>query len=91
MGLLDRLRRRGGDPMRCQELVEEVTAYLEGALPPAEQQRLEEHLAQCEACGMYLDQMRDTLRLLGRITVDDVSPQAERELRAAFRAWRESG
>ena len=51
--------------MPCQELVELVTAYLEGYLAPAERTRFEEHLATCSGCRTYLQQMRMTLRALG--------------------------
>jgi predicted anti-sigma-YlaC factor YlaD len=47
--------------MACQELVELVTAYLEGYLATAERSRLEEHLATCSGCRTYLEQMRMTL------------------------------
>ena len=79
--------RRPGPGLTCQELVELVTDYLEDALPVGERRRFERHIAGCEACTMYLDQLRETLELLGRIEPDALSPQAERELRAAFRDW----
>ncbi|HEV3478306.1 MAG TPA: zf-HC2 domain-containing protein [Gaiellaceae bacterium] len=76
------------EAMSCQELVELVTAYLEGALSPEEQARFEAHLAECGTCRVYLEQMRETIRLLGRVTPDDLTPEAERDLLAAFRSWR---
>jgi len=51
----------------CQEVVELVTDYLEGALSPAEHRRFEEHLAGCPHCTEYLAQMRETIRLAGRL------------------------
>jgi anti-sigma factor RsiW len=82
-------RRRGGDPgLSCQELVELVTDYFEGALSPADKARFEAHIAGCDACTMYLRQMRDMLELLGELTSDSISPQAEAELLAAFRDWK---
>jgi anti-sigma factor RsiW len=50
--------------LTCQELVELVTDYLEGALSPGERARFEAHVAQCKHCPTYLDQMRTTIRLL---------------------------
>jgi predicted anti-sigma-YlaC factor YlaD len=76
------------EAMSCQELVELVTAYFEGALSPEEQARFEAHLAECGTCRVYLEQMRETIRLLGRVTPDDLTPEAERDLLAAFRSWR---
>lgn len=76
--------------LSCQELVELVTDYFEGALTPEEHRRFEEHAARCQGCGVYLEQMRTTIRLLGRLPVDELSAGAERELLEAFRGWRSS-
>ena len=71
----------------CQELVELVTDYLEGALTPADLRRFEEHIALCDACTEYLRQFRETIRIVGAITPDDLSPEAEAELLTVFRGW----
>jgi anti-sigma factor RsiW len=76
------------EAMSCQELVELVTAYLEGALSPEDRRRFESHLAECGMCRVYVDQIRATIRLSGRATPSDLSPEAERDLLAAFRSWR---
>ena len=76
------------EAMSCQELVELVTAYFEGALSPEDHGRFEGHLAECGTCRVYLEQMRETIRLLGRVTPDDLTPEGERDLLAAFRSWR---
>lgn len=52
--------------MTCQELVELVTDYLEGALTEAERERFEAHLSGCPGCEHHVEQMRVTLRLVGR-------------------------
>ena len=75
------------EQLACQELVELVTAYLEGALPETEHARFEEHLAACGNCQLYLEQMRTTIELAGQLRVEDISPDAERELLEAFRSW----
>ena len=75
------------EAMSCQELVELVTAYLEGALSLDERRRFEGHLADCGTCQVYLEQVRATIRLAGRVTPEDLSPEAERDLLAAFRSW----
>jgi anti-sigma factor RsiW len=91
--LLNRLlRRRGSDPgLSCREMVELVTDYLEDALPPPERARFEAHIAVCEGCTMYLRQMREMLDVLGELTTDSISPQAETDLLAAFREWKAKG
>jgi anti-sigma factor RsiW len=76
--------------MSCQELVELVTEYFEDRLPVPERLRFEEHLAECQACRIYLDQMRETIRLTGALGEDSISPEAKDKLLAAFRGWRRS-
>lgn len=73
--------------MNCNELVELVTEYLEGTLPPGDRQRFDEHLADCDGCTNYLGQMRETITLTGTLTADDVSPAASETLLAAFREF----
>ena len=75
------------DALSCQELVELVTDYLEGALPPADLRRFDEHIAGCGKCTEYLAQLRATIEIVGRITLDDLTPDAEEELLGAFRGW----
>ena len=75
------------EALSCQELVELVTDYLEGALSPGDLRRFEEHIARCDACTEYLRQIRETIRIVGAITPEDLSPQAEAELLAVFRSW----
>jgi anti-sigma factor RsiW len=74
--------------LSCRELVELVTAYLEGTLPAGARKRFEAHVAECDGCATYLEQMRTTIRLSGALGVEDVSPEAERALLHAFREWR---
>ena len=72
-----------------QELVELVTDYLEGKLPPEDQERFEAHLAGCRHCRAYLDQMRQTIRLLGRLTDETVPEDAKSQLLRALRTWKQ--
>jgi anti-sigma factor RsiW len=74
--------------LTCQELVELVTAYLEGGLAAPDRARFEEHIAVCEGCTAYLEQMRTTIRVTGMLTPESLSEEASTELLAAFRSWR---
>jgi anti-sigma factor RsiW len=74
--------------LTCQELVELVTDYLEGVLPPADRSRFEAHLAGCRGCRAYLRQVRQTIRLAGRLTDDAVPAATKQRLLDAFRAWK---
>lgn len=73
--------------LSCAEFVELVTAYLEGALDRETEARFAEHAAECTGCERYLAQIRETIRLAGRITPETLSPRARDELLAAFRDW----
>ena len=77
------------DPLACQEVVELVTDYLEGALRRGERRRFEAHLADCPHCTAYLEQMRATIRLTGRLGPDDLSPAMREDLGEVFRRWRD--
>jgi predicted anti-sigma-YlaC factor YlaD len=69
----------------CNELVEHVTDYLEGAMAPEERLRVDEHLAECDGCTTYLEQMRTTIRLTGMLTEQQVTDEARVALLEAFR------
>jgi anti-sigma factor RsiW len=73
--------------LTCRELVDLLTDHLEDALPPLERARVEEHLATCPDCRAYLEQMRTTIELLGRLREETVPPEMVDELLRAFRGW----
>ena len=76
----------------CMEIVELVTEYLEGALPPEERARFAAHLASCNDCTVYLDQMRKTIQSLGKLTESEIAGEAKDRLLGVFRDWKaESG
>jgi anti-sigma factor RsiW len=79
-------RRRKG--LTCQELVELVTDYLDGALPRAERARFESHIAACTNCREYLAQFQQTIALTGTLRDDDLEPAARDALLAQFSEWR---
>jgi anti-sigma factor RsiW len=76
------------DDLQCQELVELVTDYLEDRLPRTIRVRFEAHVAQCSGCHTYLDQMRQTIRALGRLPTESIQPEARDTLLAVFRDWK---
>ena len=75
------------EALSCQELVELVTDYLEGFLEAGDLRRFEEHISGCGGCTRYLEQLRATIHITGTITTDDLSPEAEHTLLAAFADW----
>jgi anti-sigma factor RsiW len=74
--------------MTCQELVELVTEYLDGALPPPERARFEQHLAACEGCRRHLAQVQETIRVAGSLPPERLPDGAREDLLAAFRGWK---
>jgi anti-sigma factor RsiW len=74
--------------MACRELVELVTDYLEDRLSARDRARFEAHLADCDYCATYVEQMRQTIRTLGRIPEESISSEARDALLTAFRGWR---
>ena len=73
--------------LSCHEVVELVTDYLEGALAPDLRARVEEHLAGCDGCTRYLEQMRETIRLTGMLTEEQIPDDQRSALLDAFRSW----
>jgi anti-sigma factor RsiW len=80
-----RLRRRD---LVCQQAVELVSDYLEGALSRADRRRYEAHLTGCPHCTEYLAQMRKTIELTGTLTPDDLTPQMQDDFIGLYRRWR---
>ena len=87
MSLLRRHRRSQPGELSCRELVRLVTDYLEDALPAATRQRFDQHLRGCDGCTMYIDQIRQTIAISGRVDESSLSPKARETLLAAFRDW----
>ena len=73
----------------CQQAVELVTDYLEGALSRADRRRFEAHLADCPHCTEYLAQMRATIELTGGVTADDLTEPMQDEFIELYRRWRD--
>jgi predicted anti-sigma-YlaC factor YlaD len=76
------------EPISCQEVVELVTDYLEGAMAPEEVARFEHHLSLCEGCVFYVEQIRLTIAAAGRISDEDVPPDIRDDLIEAFRDFK---
>jgi hypothetical protein len=74
--------------MPCAEVVEVVTAYLDQRLTPYDSERFEEHLAFCDGCSTYLDQLRATIAATGTLRSDELPPALQERLLEAFRDWR---
>lgn len=74
------------EDLSCQELVELVTDYFDGALPPSERARFEAHLDECTGCARYVEQMRTTVAVTGATPELEDRPEIA-GLLEAFRGW----
>jgi anti-sigma factor RsiW len=74
--------------LTCHDVIELLSSYIEDALSDGDRRRVDEHLALCDGCATYLEQMRETIRLTGMVTEEQVPEQDKTALLAAFRDWR---
>ena len=72
----------------CHRFVELVTDYLEGTLSRTARRRFEAHLSACPHCTEYLAQMRETIKLTGQLTPEDLTPQMRDDFTDLYRRWR---
>ena len=72
----------------CKELTQVLTDYLEDVMPLEDRVRFEGHLAICDGCVTYVEQMRQVIATVHELRPDDVEATAPDELLEAFRAWK---
>ena len=77
--------------LTCRQLAEIITDYFEGALSPADRVRFDGDLADCDNCTLYVEQMRTTIAVSGRVAEHDLPPAVRVELLEAFRGWAARG
>ena len=75
-------------PLVCQQAVELISDYLDGSLSRSDRKRLERHLAACDACGAYLEQVRVTVELSGQVEPEDLDPEVLEGLVDLFEQYR---
>ncbi|WP_197499904.1 anti-sigma factor family protein [Mycobacterium adipatum] len=76
------------ESLDCIRLVELVTDYLDGVLDLDTRARFDRHLGECEGCHNYLQQLRSTVGVLGKVDSGQLDPAFRERLLAAFRDWR---
>lgn len=77
------------NPLVCRDAVELMSNYLDGALARRDQRRLTRHLNDCDACTLYLEQLREIIAVSGSASPDDLTPDAVEALVAVFRRFRD--
>jgi predicted anti-sigma-YlaC factor YlaD len=78
------------DEVTCEQFVELMTDYFEGALAPRTIGQIEEHLVMCDWCVTYMEQMRLTIASL-RDLREAASAQPRPALLAAVRERGKTG
>jgi hypothetical protein len=73
-------------PIRCVELVELVTEWMEGELDDNVRADIEQHLVVCAPCAAYVRQTRQAIRAMQELPIDPPPPAAREVLLRAFRA-----
>jgi anti-sigma factor RsiW len=76
-------------PVPCQDVVEQITAYLDDELPGDVRRGIDAHLEACGDCARILAQWRKVIGLTGRLADDELGrldPDVRAELLAAFQA-----
>jgi predicted anti-sigma-YlaC factor YlaD len=73
--------------LNCQEVVELVTDYLEQALVPETQAQFEEHIGNCPGCDTYLEQVKQTIMMLRKLSEQQTFPETKQDLLEVFRNW----
>ena len=62
----------------CRTIVELASDYVDGDLDADRHRRVVAHLAGCDGCERYIDQVRQTVRLVGRLQHVDPRSQGSR-------------
>jgi len=72
----------------CREVAELLSDYLDDAIRAPDRARLDAHLAECDGCAAALEQLRETIRVSGTLTEEQVEQEQLEPVRSVFRAWR---
>jgi predicted anti-sigma-YlaC factor YlaD len=75
------------DSLRCRFVVQLLTEYLEDALSSETRARVTDHLAGCDACSAFLDQLQKLIRATGAVDEEQLSPTTKNALLNQFRDW----
>jgi len=78
------------DEVTCQQFVELITDYFEGALQTRTMNRVEEHLVLCDWCATYAEQMKATIASLRELG-EERSPEPPDSVLGALRARKAGG
>ena len=80
------------DEIVCREFAELATDYLDGAMPDETLELVEEHLAMCDWCRSYTDQLKLTATAVAAVAAEAADAAAappEETLGALMTAFRD--
>jgi anti-sigma factor RsiW len=72
----------------CKEVVELATEYADGVMPPEQMTQFEMHLNFCDGCFTFVEQIRSTAAMAGRLSEEQIPEATKAKLLTAFRDWR---
>lgn len=75
------------EELRCADLVELITDYLESALAPTEVARIHKHLSICDSCESYLSQVRVAIRVTSSLPSEEMAREAEGDILRIHQRW----
>ena len=73
--------------LTCQQVVELITDYLEGALDEQRHAEVARHLSECDDCLIYASQLQLTGRLLASVPAATLTADDRAALIATYREW----
>lgn len=71
--------------MNCEDLLEQLNAYVDGNLDPAVCRHFESHLAGCNPCHVVIDNIRKTITLYKDAQPFEIPLQFRERLHAELR------
>lgn len=80
--------------LRCDQLVELASDYLERALAAGDAERLEQHLLICGGCAEYVAQLREVMARAAQLRADvpETPDEAtEAQLLSVLARWKAGG
>lgn len=69
-----------GRPLRCRELWERASEYLESALSQEEKEHIQHHLKECLGCRGFVSTLKDTISLLQSLPSSALPPELKQRL-----------
>ncbi len=76
--------------MKCDELLEALSDYVDGEVDPAVCEEFEHHLAGCNPCQVVVDNVRKTIALYKAGEPHPMPDEFQQRLRESLRAqWRQ--